>query len=276
MVDAQQKSETERLAARVSEKLEDGDVKGAVRLAASEELIAMYCQETIDALISKHPRAENLPQYTENDTVAPLEIQEPGIAAAVKTFPAGSAGGLDGLRPQHLKDMIGAQTGTTGQRLLTLLTEFTNLCLSGRVPMTVRPVFCGAKLCALSKKDGGIRPIAVGCTLRRLVAKAACSAVRDRVAESLAPLQLGFGVKQGAEAAAHAARCYISNLGPGEAFLKIDFTNAFNAVSRDEIFRSAEEDVPELLPFINVCYGTVETRFWTWPTQCHGYFHSQV
>ena len=110
-------------------------------------------------------------------------------------------------------------------------------------------------LCALSKKDGGIRPIAVGCTLRRLVAKAACSAVRDRVAGQLAPLQLGFGMKQGAEAAAHATRCYINNLSPGEAFLKIDFTNAFNAISRDEVFSSSEEYTPELLPFINVCYG---------------------
>ena len=151
--------------------------------------------------------------------------------------------------------MIGAHTGAAGQLLLTRLTEFTNVCLSGRVPLVVRPVFCGASLCALSKKDGGIRPIAVGCTLRRLVAKAACSAVRDRVTESLAPLQLDFGVKQGAEAAAHAARCYINNLGPDEAFLKIDFINAFNAVSRDEVFRSAEEYTPELLPFIDVCYG---------------------
>jgi len=118
----------------------------------------------------------------------------------------------------------------------------------------VRPVLCGASLCALSKKDG-IRPIAVGCTLGRLVAKAACSVVRDRVAEQLAPLQLGFGVKQGAEAAAHAARCYINNLSPGEAFLKIALTNAFNAVSRDEIFSLSEEYTPELLPFINICYG---------------------
>jgi hypothetical protein len=62
-------------------------------------------------------------------------------------------------------------------------------------------------------------------------------------------------VKQGADTAAHAARCYINNLGPNESFLKIDFMNAFNAVSRDEVFRSAEEYTPELLPFIDVCYG---------------------
>jgi len=66
---------------------------------------------------------------------------------------------------------------------------------------------------------------------------------------------LTVGVKQGTEAAAHAARCYINNLSPGEAFLKIYFTNAFTAVSRDEIFSSSEEYTPELLPFINICYG---------------------
>jgi Reverse transcriptase (RNA-dependent DNA polymerase) len=69
------------------------------------------------------------------------------------------------------------------------------------------------------------------------------------------PLQLGLGVKQCAKVAAHAARCYINNLGPYEAFLKIDFINAFNAVSRDEVFRSAEALTPELLPFIDVCCG---------------------
>jgi len=142
-----------------------------------------------------------------------------------------------------------------GQRLLTLLTEFANICLCGRVLAVVRPVFGGASLCALSKKDTGIRPIAVGYTLRRLVAKAACSVVRDRVAEQLAPLQLGFGVKQDTEAAAHAARCYINNFRAVEAFIKIDFTNAFNAVSRDEIFSSSKEYTPELLPIINICYG---------------------
>jgi hypothetical protein len=137
--------------------------------------------------------------------------------------------------------MVSAQTAVAGQLLLTRLAEFTNTVLSGHLPKAVRPVFCGASLCALSKKDGGIRPIAVGCTLRRLIAKAACSAVRDQVTQRHAPLQLGFGVKQGAEAAAHAARCYVSNLRPGGALLKIDFANAFNTISRDEVFISVAD-----------------------------------
>jgi hypothetical protein len=53
-----------------------------------------------------------------------------------------------------------------------------------------QPVFCGASLCALSKKDGEIRPIAVGETLRRLVAKAACKVVKSKMSEKFAPVQI--------------------------------------------------------------------------------------
>jgi hypothetical protein len=33
------------------------------------------------------------------------------------------------------------------------MTQFANLCLTGRVPAVIQPVFCGASLCALNKKD---------------------------------------------------------------------------------------------------------------------------
>jgi hypothetical protein len=131
--------------------------------------MAPYSSSTVDALISNHPRVVYPPQYTANDEVMPLQQQETDIAAAVKSF---SACGLDVLRPQHHKDMAGAalraDIAAAGQQLLTRLTDYTIIVLSGHVPKVVRPVFCGASLCALSKKDGGIRPTAVGCTLRRL------------------------------------------------------------------------------------------------------------
>jgi len=47
----------------------------------------------------------------------------------------------------------------TGQRLVFQLTEFNNLCLAGDVPTVIRPVFFGASLCTLTRKDGDIRPI---------------------------------------------------------------------------------------------------------------------
>ena len=112
---------------------------------------------------------------------------------AVRSFPNGSAGGPDGLRPQHLRNLTGPSAGVGGPLLLRALTRFTNLILAGKTPETVRPLFFGANLVALEKKGGGVRPIAVGCTLRRLAAKAAAARVKSPMRSLLAPRQLGYG-----------------------------------------------------------------------------------
>jgi hypothetical protein len=81
-------------------------------------------------------------------------------------------------------------------------------------------------LYAFTKKDGGIRLSAVDCTLRRLVAKAACKAVKLRVTSMQAPTQLGFGVGHKSGAAAHAVRRFVKDLGPGMAMFQLYFTKA--------------------------------------------------
>ena len=127
---------------------------------------------------------------------------------AIKTFPQGSSGGQDGLCPQHLKDMTERQVGGT---LIVALTNLVNFILAGKAPVWLRPYFFGASLIAFGKKDGGLRPIAVGLTLRRLVAKVACRIASAECIAYLKPRQLGAGVKAGAEALAHGARHYLDN-----------------------------------------------------------------
>ena len=141
------------LAARVSSKLEDGDIRGAIRLAASDDTLAPFDDVTAEALRFKHPSraASDSPPPTPNNDSC-LTLQQADILAAIKSFMPGSAGGLDGLRPQHLKDLTSTSAGDAGQRLLCRLTEFINLCLTGRVPADIQPIFCGAALCALNKK----------------------------------------------------------------------------------------------------------------------------
>jgi len=78
-------------------------------------------------------------------------------------------------------------------------------------------------------------PTAVGCLLRRLVAKCACRYVAAVMAARLSNTQIGFGIPKATEAAAHATRCYISQMHAGQAMLKLDFTNAFNSIHRDII-----------------------------------------
>ena len=62
------------------------------------------------------------PRDVNNSLVPVMSLSESDIVAALESFPAGSAGGLDGLRPQHLKDMTSSFTGFVGCQLISLLT----------------------------------------------------------------------------------------------------------------------------------------------------------
>ena len=64
--------------------------------------------------------------------------------------------------------------------LLDCLMDFcNNVIFQGLVPTWMCPLFYGATLIALSKSDGGVRPIAVGMTLRRLAAKIAMGKLKE-------------------------------------------------------------------------------------------------
>ena len=68
------------------------------------------------------------------------------------------------------------------------------------------------------------------------------------------PFQLEAGVKHGSEAAAHVARDFIECAERDQAFVKIDFANAFNSVRRDVILKAINEHAPEILSFVKLCY----------------------
>ena len=127
--------------------------------------------------------------------------------------------------------------------------------LAGQVPPEVAPYLCGARLYAGKKKDGGIRPIAVGNLTRRLTSKCAAVAMADRAAAMLSPLQVGFGVRGGAEAIVHAARKVMED--SGEKFLlQADLINAFNQADRGAALKEVAEHFPELLPWAITSYST--------------------
>ena len=206
----------ESLGKRVSAKLEEGDYGGAVRITCSEDTIADITPDTLSALLEKHPHPHPdsyLPSPPIPGNFVPFsEILADEILSSIRSFPRGSAGGPYGIRPQHLLDLTGASAELGGRMLLRALTNFANLVLQGEVPQSIKPIFFGANLIPLRKKDGGIRPIAVGQTLRHLVAKCISSRVTHSIGSELAPLQLGCGVPLGCEAAAYATRLCLQSM----------------------------------------------------------------
>ncbi len=241
------KTRDEAIAAIASAKLEDGDVKGAVRLLCSDDRLAVPDDTTFAELRQLHPPAPANRRPAPFTNTSPLQVSPAAVIKAIQSFPNGSAAGPDGLRPQHIKDLlIGAADDNP---LLVAITDLINLLLEGKTPPPVRAALFGATLLAVVKKQGGILPIAVGYVWRRLVAKVACSHVKDASTSLLAPRQLGFGVSGGAEAAVRAARRFLDNMQRGQLFVKIDFRNAFNTLRRDAILEAIAKHFPELLSY---------------------------
>ena len=100
-----------------------------------------------------------------------------------------------------------------------------------------------------NKKDGGVRPIAVGYTLRRLAAKCANAHVIKTRSEALQPIQVGVGESGGAEAAIHAMRRLVSTMPDDHVIVKFGFANAYNSVRRDAVLETVADKMPELYPF---------------------------
>ena len=245
----------------VAKKLANNDIKGAIRILSSDDTTLPFDHDTLSLLKEKHP----VP-HPDSDVVAPpdsdevataLQLSESQVLKAIQSFPGGSAGGCDLLLPQHLKDLTSKVCGETGSQLLNSITRLSNKMLRGDIPEQMLPFLYGASLIAFSKPSGGVRPIAIGNTFRRLTAKAAALAAKEAVKTKLFPLQLGVAVPGGAEAIVHTARSYCrSNLESVDPvlLLKIDFENAFNSVRRDLLLRTARKELRDIYPFIYQCY----------------------
>ena len=84
------------LAKRVSSKLEEGDVRSAVRIASSEDTLAELNEETLSALTQQPPGSCFPLAPVVNTSLAFLAKVE--IMQAITSFPSKSAEGPDGLR----------------------------------------------------------------------------------------------------------------------------------------------------------------------------------
>lgn len=160
------------LAKRIEAKVNDFDIKGAIRILSSNDKLAPLNEDTLLKLKSKHPPAKSINEIEEQ--IPPKScsfiVNEQQVKKKINSFQNGSGPGIDGFRPQFFKDMISKTAGEAGERVLKAITRFANFII---------PIFFGAALCALLKKDNGIRPIAVGNAMRRLCGKLACSHVQE-------------------------------------------------------------------------------------------------
>ena len=162
-------------------------------------------EDSIKEMKSKHPGALP-PKLPSGVSPEPLRFDEDLVRQKVEGFPTGSAAGASGTRPQFFKDILCCPNKAVGDQVLGSLTRLTNHMVAGLAPRELAPFIAGAPLMALVKQGGGLRPIAIGETIRRLVSKCCCEATTEDAKVIFGPLQVGVATQGGAEASVHAVR----------------------------------------------------------------------
>ena len=209
------------------------------------------------ALITlKHPPAPgDLFEPPAPDPNCAHHCDSAAVIRSLASFPPGTAAGLDGLRPDVLRELTSFSAREAGVSLSSDLARLMNVILLGGVPDFIRRSLFAATLTALTKNDGGLRPISVGTLYRRLATKAGLYPISSSLGETLDPIQLGFGVRGGCEAAAHAARWFYENMSTGDVMVQVDMANAFNTLRRDRFLTAIHARAPSIYPLLWQAYS---------------------
>ena len=243
---------------------QEGRFRDAMRSLGSHSCASDDDVKVLEEMKLRHP-VSDLPKWC-NDVSPPLCVTSTSVLDALKCFTRASSPGFSKLRAQHLLDAVIGSTAPAGQECLENLTRWICFALSGKVDKRVAPWLSGAPLTALYKKAcGGVRPIAVGEILRRVISRVCCAAVKPRLPEIFLPYgQIGVGISGGLEAAIHSMSSFISSNvnDPTLCCLNVDMSNAFNNCHRECCLQRLHQELPELYGRVQRCYHTAgDLRF---------------
>lgn len=151
--------------------------------------------------------------------------------------PKAAAGGGSGLTPGHLKELLAVPSTQLEGELLDGLTSLTTKLAADKMPHHLMKWLAGAPLTPLCKRDGGVRPVAVGETIRRIVSSLLMRRVSTQAQEFLEPIQVRVATGGGTEAIVHATWLLANRFGQdnSRAVLQVDLRNAFNLVNRQAL-----------------------------------------
>ncbi|GCA63891.1 hypothetical protein KIPB_012355, partial [Kipferlia bialata] len=243
----QMREDRKRLLKNCSEMIWEGKVASAVRMLDSTTSTAKPTKATLDGLKERHPRrkrlsAEQVEWYTKLcDESARREAIEFELAdctvvqvlEGIHNLSPGASAGPSGLTGKMLKQILGwCREDLVRDLFLNGMARIVQAIMRGRVPLDI----FGARLIALNKEDGGVRPIAVGSVLVRLAGKIATTGTKDVVNAQLSPIQFGVAVSNAVESV---AKLIDIRIRAGYTVLSLDFQNAFNAVRRDALLIAA-------------------------------------
>ncbi|KAL0240906.1 hypothetical protein GEMRC1_006142 [Eukaryota sp. GEM-RC1] len=210
--------------------------------------IAENSIDTVHKLELLHPLEEPL-NYSSNTSNywidSPISSEE--VLLAIHKSRSGKAAGPSRLSFDHLKLCV-----NHCPEIADDLAVFFNLVL-------LNPAKCPddlktSRLVALDKPGGGVRPIAIGECISRLLASICFGRIKSKAIEFFRPFQYGIGIVDGTNCACLTTDLFLNDV--DNFLLNVDYKNAFNCVFRSAIYDQLVEHFPELVPYFEAFYGS--------------------
>ena len=208
------------------------------------------CDATITKLQSLHPICEQpikLPPISP-DTPFP-EVSMQHIIEALSSAPRNSAAGITGWTYDHLRYLLPHDGGDSHP-----LSWFIEQLINGKAPPLVVKTLSTSRLFALAKADNGVRPIAIGDTIRRWATRSICIAYKSKWEKTLGHHQFAVGTSSGTEKMIRNVDSFLQ-MDEKHVVVSLDASNAFNSANRQSMLNELAKEFPELVPFFGGWYG---------------------
>jgi len=180
-----------------------------------------------------------------NSVLSSLTVTADNILTAAKSARRLTSGGLQQISPWHLRRALLADTNQVGAIAASrLATRWAR----GDFSSSLGELVAETQLIALYKDSSKIdvRPVGIGCALRRLLTRAYCSKSKEKIMAHCRESQLGL-LKGGYEVGVHAMRELAKQAKVSKwVIMLLDFANAFNTVDRNLLLKLACAHCPEL------------------------------
>ena len=237
--------------------LMEGKVKKALNLLSDYSSGGPMCpnEEIMTKLREKHPtRQPPKPSATLTLDHEATTIHHPIIFEQIDaqlihktTLQMDGTAGPSGLDAGAWKRLCSSFGACSNDLCSAVAAVAKRLCTAYVDPTCISALVAG-RLIALDKCPG-IRPIGIGETLRRIIARAISYVLREDIKTAAGPLQLCAGQVSGCEAAIRAIK-EIMDEPTNDAVLIVDASNAFNNLNRETAMRNISVLCPSLATVI--------------------------
>ena len=248
-----QERQAARAAARARRFVEQGLLSRAIKALEAGDP-APSNAETLERLQALHPpNPTPFDQWPDPPIVAtPLRIGSGLVATIIKKLPRGLTSGPSAWTFEMIQE---ATRDEPSGPVCTFLAEIIQRAAEGRLCWP--ELFTASRLVGMVKPEGGVRPIAVGEALYRLIGRALLAAdplLADKHAETYVGMdQYGVAYPGGVEAPVHAVR-ELLDLDKLWAQLALDFANAYNTIDRVTTAEEIHQQAPAFAAFYEWSY----------------------